>query len=187
MVFCMNFPLLKTFDVSNSITLFLEKILIQYVNQVGWTNYDLKNCFDENKGYLTDNLLEWDDEKFKNFTQNELLDLISSHLETDKSKLSYTWIHFLSYENGGSMERHKHWHNEDFVLFIYLKTCSSGRTIFYLNDFIEEHAKRTPVGILPKKNLAAIFSSMILHEGELCNDSDNKQIFVVGVKVNQKQ
>ena len=181
----MNFPLLKTFDVSSSITSFLEKILIKYVNRVGWDNNAKKNCFDENRGYQTINLLEWDDEEFKNFTENELLDLISSHLGIDKSKVSYTWIHYLSYENGGSMERHKHWHNEDFVLFIYLKTCSSGRTIFYLNDFNEEHFKRTPVGILPKKNLAAIFSSMILHEGEFCNE--NKQIFVVGIKANMKQ
>ena len=178
----MNFPLLKTFDVSSSITSFLEKILIKYVNRVGWDKRDIYNSFDKNKGRQTWNLLEWDDEEFKNFTENELLDLISSHLEIDKSKVSYTWIHFLSYENGGSMELHKHWHNEDFVLFIYLKTCSSGRTIFYLNDFNEEHVIRTPVGILPKKNLAAIFSSLILHEGEFCNE--NKQIFVVGIKVN---
>ena len=44
----MNFPLLKTFDVSSSITSFLEKILIKYVNRVGWDN-NAKNCFDENE------------------------------------------------------------------------------------------------------------------------------------------
>ena len=178
----MNFPLLKTFNVSSSITSFLEKKLIQYENEVGWYNPDIKINFDDGKGRQTTNLLEWDDEKFKKFTQNELLDLISSHLETDKSKLSYHWIHFLSYENGGSMDLHNHWINEDFVMFIYLKTCSSGRTIFYLNDYSEESAKRTCVAIMPKKNLAAIFSSLIPHEGEFCNE--NKKIFVVGIKTN---
>jgi hypothetical protein len=176
----MNFPLLKTFDVSSSITSFLEKIF----NRVGLDNIPRNNCFDQSCGYQTNNLLKWDDEEFKNFTENELLDLISSHLDIDKSKVLYTWIHFLSYKNGGSMELHKHWHNEDFVLFIYLKTCSSGRTIFYLNDFNEENLIRTPIGILPKKNLAAIFSSTLLHEGEFCNE--NKQIFVVGIKANVK-
>ena len=178
----MNFPLLKTFNVPSSITSILEKTLDQHVNQEGWDNNDIKSCFDERRGYQTYNLLKWNDEKFKNFTQNELLHLISSHLEIDKSKVSYSWLHFLSYENGGSMKYHKHWHSEDFVLFIYLKTCSSGKTIFYLNDFNENYAKRTHVGILPKKNLAAIFSSMLLHEGEFCDE--NKQIFVVGIKVN---
>ena len=80
------------------------------------------------------------------------------------------------------MDLHNHWINEDFVMFIYLKTCSSGRTIFYLNDYSEESAKRTCVGIMPKKNLAAIFSSLIPHEGEFCNE--NKKIFVVGIKTN---
>ena len=178
----MNFPLLKTFNVSSSITSFLDKKLIQYANQEGWDNTSTENCFDESRGYQSIILLKWDDDKFKNFTQNELLDLISSHLEIEKSKISYSWIHFLSYEDGGMMEPHKHWHKEDFVLFIYLKTCSSGRTIFFLNDFEEESAIRTHVGIMPKKNLAAIFSSMLLHEGEFCDE--NKKIFVSGIRVN---
>jgi hypothetical protein len=79
----MNFPLLKTFDVSSSITSFLEKIF----NRVGWDNNAGKNCFDKSRGYQTSNLLKWDNEEFKNFTENELLDLISSHLEMDKSKI----------------------------------------------------------------------------------------------------
>ena len=178
----MNFPLLKTFNVSSSLTSFLEKKLTEYVNQEGWhIAPEGANEFNQNNGYQTFNLLEWDDKNFKNFTQNELLDLISFNLEIDKSKISYNWIHFLSYENGGMMKHHKHWHAEDFVMFIYLKTCSSGRTIFYLNDYNEEFSERTHLGILPQKNLGAIFSSLILHQGEFC--TENKKIFVVGIRV----
>ena len=64
------------------------------------------------------------------------------------------------------MNQHKHWHNEDFVMFIYLKDCKRGKTIFYLNDYSDQFKKRTQVGITPKKNTAAIFSSLLLHKGE---------------------
>jgi hypothetical protein len=176
----MNFPLLKTFEVSNIISSFLEKKFDDYKKQYG--SWDEENSFNTEYGYQTDNLLKWDDKEFNIFTKENLLQVVSSQLNIDKTKISFHWIHFLDYVNGGSMNQHKHWHNEDFVMFIYLKDCKRGKTIFYLNDYSDQFKERTQVGITPKKNTAAIFSSLLLHKGE--KTTENKRIFVMGIRVN---
>ena len=49
------------------------------------------------------------------------------------------------------MDYHQHLHNEDFVLFIYLKDCKDGNTVFHLNNFDSEFAYRTKFEIQPRE------------------------------------
>ena len=76
------------------------------------------------------------------------------------------------------MGAHVHKYNEDFVLFIYLKTCKTGETVFYLN---EQYPERTLVSITPTENVGAIFSSLVMHEGKYTKEK--KRIFVCGIKM----
>ena len=182
----MNFPLLKTFEVDSKITKFLNKKFNQYSSS--HPNIPDINCFNNqeyNSGYQTQNLLDWNDSEYQTFLKTELIDLISEKLNLKKSSISYFFTHMLDYQNGGMMGEHTHYHNEDFVMFIYLKTCSSGETVFYLNDFCEEYRERTMVKLIPKENQAAIFSSLVLHKGLFTEE--NKRIFVAGIRVNNLQ
>jgi hypothetical protein len=182
----MDFPLLKTFEVDSKITKFLNIKFDQYSSS-NPNNLD-DNSFNNkeyNSGYQTKNLLDWNDSEYQAFLKSDLVDLISDKLNLKKQSISYYWTHILDYQNGGMMGEHKHHHNEDFVMFIYLKTCYSGETIFYLNDFYEEYKKRTMVKLIPKENCAAIFSSLVLHEGLFTKE--NKRIFVAGIRVNNLQ
>lgn len=176
----MNFPLLRTFEVSNLITYFLNQKVVEYKNE--YNSWDDVNCFDTNNGYQSTNLLQWEDKDFLEFIRVELSAMVCNQLGVERDRFKYHFIHFLDYKNGGSMNYHKHWHNEDFVLFIYLKDCESGKTIFHLNDYDEDSSDRTLVELTPKKNLGAIFSSLVKHKGE--NTEEEKRIFVVGIKLN---
>jgi len=113
------------------------------------------------------------------------LEMISNQLSVPKSKITYFWNHMLEYNNGGEMDYHKHYHNEDFVLFIYLSSCSTGNTVFHLNDYNEEYSNRTVIKLKPEKEMGAIFSSLILHKGEYTEE--NKRIYVVGIRVDTQK
>jgi hypothetical protein len=180
----MNFPLFKTFKVSRLFTSFLNRKFDEYKKDHESYNVE-KNTFDESRGYQSKNLLTWDNKQFKNFTDRKLKRLISSHLNVRQSQVSYHWVHFLDYETGGSMRYHNHLHNEDFVLFIYLKNCKTGNTVFHLNDYNSEYAYRTQFEIQPQRGRSAIFSSYLMHRGDHTNE--NKRIFVVGIKVDLRK
>ena len=179
-----NYPLLKTFEVDSSIVNFLNVKLEEYKKSYPSTDDFLEENAFTNKskksGYQTDNMLSWDDIDFINFCKNDLSKIIKSQFD-NRIEISYYFIHMLEYENGGSMDYHTHMHNEDYVLFIYLETCKVGDTIFHLNYYNEEYAKRTEIKLKPKKCLGAIFSSMVLHKGEYTEE--NKKIFVVGIRI----
>ena len=81
---------------------------------------------------------------------------------------------------GGYVKLHNHVHAEDFVVIIYLNTCNKGKTIFYLNH-TNEFKERTKVEISPIKGNGVCFSSLVMHEAELTEES--KKIFVLGVRV----
>lgn len=178
----MNYPLLNSFNVDEEITEQLIKSYTLYKELNPMADKD-KNNFSNNEkysGYQTSNLLHWENNEFQSFLKNIFYNCVSKQLGTNL--FSYYWAHYLEYENGGSMDIHKHWHNEDFVLFIYLSTCSTGHTVFYLNDYNKEHMERTCVRIPPVKGTGACFSSLLAHEGEFTYES--KKIFVVGIRLN---
>jgi hypothetical protein len=179
-----NFPLLKTFEVDASITEFLNQKFEEY-SSINSSNDNHHTAFTNesyNSGYQTGNLLNWEDAEYQKFIKGELFDLVSENLCLDKNKIEYFWNHMLDYHVGGKMDYHRHDQNEDFVIFIYLKTCSSGDTVFYLNDYCQEYVDRTTVRITPKKNLGVCFSSIVLHKGEITEQ--NKRIFVCGIRIN---
>ena len=178
----MNYPLLRNFSVDPLITKFLIDKYESYRNSnpMTWQENTSFNNNEKNSGYQTPNLHKWQDEEFQTFLNNGLSKFVSEQLGTDK--FSYFWVHYLEYENGGGMDIHKHWHNEDFVLFLYLSTCNSGHTVFYLNDYNQEHMERTCIRVQPIKSTGTCFSSLLSHKGEFTYE--NKKIFVVGLKLN---
>jgi hypothetical protein len=178
----MDFPLLKTFTVDDNIVEFLNQKFDYFSSShemnKGETSFNNKSI---ESGYQTGNLLYWEDLEYKKFLNNDLLELISKNLRLPKTNIEYFWTHILDYRDGGKMDPHKHWYNEDFVIFIYLKTCKSGQTVFYLNDYCAEYMERTSVELLPVSGCGAIFSGLVLHEGKFTEE--NKRIFVAGIKV----
>jgi len=180
----MDFPLLRTFSVDDNIVRFLNK-KFDYYYCISPESSDKSNYFNNiniKSGYQTDNLLNWSDSEYQNFLNTDLLEIISKNLGIGKNNIEYFWTHMLEYQNGGKMDAHRHFHNEDFVIFIYLKTCKTGETVFYLNDYCQEYKERTSIEILPVSGSGAIFSSLVLHEGKYTEE--NKRIFVAGVRIN---
>ena len=178
----LNYPLLKSVKVNNSLINFLNKkfdFYIQNIKEQGQVDKAYNNF---SNGFQTPNLLLWQDKEFKNFLNNEILNLLCKKFFFKKEQIKYKWVHMLEYESGGKMEAHRHMHNEDFVFFIYLNSCkSSGETVFYLNNFDENSLKRTKISVLPKKNLGLCFSSLLVHEG--FESHEDKRIFVVGFRL----
>jgi len=180
-----DYPLLRTFQVSDSIVEFLNKKIEEYKDSHESSNEITEfSNYRWNSGFQSGNLLNWEDEEYREFLDNQILELISNHLSIPKSNLTYAWNNILEYIDGGKMGPHNHCHNEDFVIFIYLSTCNSGDTVFYLNNYDQNSIKRTTINIRPQKNKAAIFSSIIFHEGKFTDE--NKKIFVAGVKINSE-
>lgn len=172
-----NFPLFKTFEVSDTIVDFLNSTL-------GWyrsandnhhnPNFEGEDCF------RTGNLVLWDDSEFNKFSDTALRELYSEHLGIEKDKFEFTWACMLDYGSGATMGLHKHMHNEDFGIVIYLNDCDDGQTDFFLNDYNMNSLMRTKISITPQKGFAACFSSMVFHEGSF--STQNKKMFVSGMK-----
>ena len=76
----MDFPLIRTFEVSPLLTSFLNKKFDQYKKEEK-ERYNPNNNFDQEKGYQSENLLDWGDKKFENFTDSELKKLVSNQLK----------------------------------------------------------------------------------------------------------
>ena len=169
-----DFPLLKTFNTESTVGSFLNKKFEKYrkLHPLSWEE---KNAFDTKTGYQTPNLLLWEEDDYQSFLKNELSDIINGLL---KCNWEYHWTHFVDYDAGGEMGPHHHKHNEDFALFIYLKTCKTGQTVFYLND---QYPQRSLVSITPTENLGAIFSALVVHRGKYTQEK--KRIFVCGIKM----
>lgn len=181
----LNFPLLKTFEVSPLIIEFLNRKFDEYKKNHQSMEHHTEFFNDDiDSGYQTKNLLFWEDVEYKEFINTQLLELVSNQLLIPKNKITYYWNHMLEYIDGGEMGCHNHCHNEDFVLFIYLNTCNTGNTVFFLNDFNEEYSKRTSISLKPQKNIGAIFSSLVMHKGEYTEE--NKKIYVVGIRIDMQ-
>ena len=171
-----NFPLLKTIRVNPRMVNFLNRKFEQYKSvHPSWED---DNAF-QDSGYQTPNLLEWEDEEYQNYIKNgPLKRLVNSHISCE---WEYRWNHVLDYDKGhGQMAVHNHAATEDFVVFIYLKTCKTGETVFYLNGWAPG---RTRFVILPKVGLGAVFAASTNHEGVYTGE--NKRLFVCGVKLIQ--
>lgn len=91
---------------------------------------------------------------------------------TINEKLSYHYLHMISYDSGGYMSRHSHEHNEDLSFILYLNTCKDGATVLYGD--VEDHY------ITPKRNNILVFSADTEHSAKF---SDSKRILVGGLKL----
>lgn len=178
----MNFPLLNTFQVEDSIVDFLNRKYDEFSSTNGLISSKDSNdtIYVSDTGVHTGNLCLWNDVEYRNFINTTLLNICSNKLDLDPKFVHIHFTHFFDYREGGQVKLHNHLTAEDFVLFIYTKTCSSGHTVFYLNHH-PEYMHRTKVRLKPTRGFGSIFSSMLFHEAEYTNEP--KRIFVVGIKV----
>ena len=83
----LNYPLLKSVKVDNSLTIFLNKkfdFYIQNIKEQGQVDKAYNNF---NNGFQTPNLLLWKDKEFKNFLNNEILNLLSKKFFFKKNQI----------------------------------------------------------------------------------------------------
>jgi hypothetical protein len=76
----LNYPLLKTVEVNEYLTDFLNKKFYYYIKTVGKEGQK-----------TTPNLLLWQDEEYQNFLNNEILNLISKEFSINKEEIKYVW------------------------------------------------------------------------------------------------
>jgi hypothetical protein len=90
----------------------------------------------------------------------------------------YHWSHLIEYENSGHQKIHKHDHNEDFSIILYLNTCEDGETIFHINQ-----VRNITYTCLPKRGKCIMFSSTIYHGAN--KSFSNKRVLVLGLKLKE--
>jgi len=175
----MNFPLLKSFQVDEPLVIGLNSWLDNRISAGG--AFDENNSFSRRGyGYQTENLAFANDPALVTLRES-LLSIAAEQLGLPRSGIRPFWLHMLEYDAYGSMERHKHDHNEDFVLFIYLKDCSDGDTVWYLNNYDPDAMCRTTFSLKPRAGMGAIFSALVLHEG--LATVDGKRVCVCGIRL----
>ena len=86
-------------------------------------------------------------------------------------RLSYHYLHMISYDAGGYMTRHNHEHNEDISFILYLNSCKDGATIIH---------EEKDYHIIPQRNRMLIFTADSEHSAQF---SDSKRILVGGLKL----
>ena len=180
----MDFPLLKTFKLDLHSINFLNRKCNQYFKECPTIPAENK-FYISDTGQFTHNLVDWEDEEYKQFVKDILLDNVAKLLNISSEKVDLYFQHIFDYKEGGYVKPHNHAHVEDFVVIIYLNTCEKGKTIFYLNkeqNYPTARSDKTKIEISPIKGEGVCFSSLLMHEAELTSES--KKIFVVGVRVN---
>ena len=88
-------------------------------------------------------------------------------------RLSYHYLHMISYDAGGYMTSHSHEHNEDYSFILYLNSCKDGATI--LHEDKDYH-------IIPQRNRMLVFTADSEHSAQF---SDSKRILGGGLKLKQ--
>jgi len=175
-----NFPLLKTFDVDSEITNFLNLKFDEYFQHHDLIPAENIVYVSETGGY-TMNLLEWKNIEYQKFLNSNIIDVIAKCLDLSRDDFYLHYNHMFDYACGGYVKEHKHDHAEDYVFIFYLNDCSTGETVFFLNNHNEIDKQRTSIRVYPNKNRGVCFSSMLFHKAEYTNEA--KKIFVVGVKL----
>jgi len=176
----MKFPLLNTFQVDESTVSFLNRKFEEYSNShsLVFPSKENDNYFITPTGVHTQNMCAWNNDEYQDFLNTTLIPMCAKELGMGRENVKLRFTHFFDYREGGYVKPHTHCDCEDYVMFIYTKTCSSGHTIFYLNPI---NPDKTKVQLKPTSGLCAFFAGTLLHEAAYTNEP--KRIFVVGVKI----
>tara|TARA_B100000287_G_scaffold367763_1_gene363674 strand:+ start:35 stop:589 length:555 start_codon:yes stop_codon:yes gene_type:complete len=177
-----NLPLIKEFDVDLELVSFLNKKYRDYIlgNQI---LYDAeKRIYMSDTGVYTGNLLEWENEEYQDFVKGKLTDIVSEELNLSKDQFNHWFNHIFDYQGSGYVREHRHEQSEEFTLLFYLKTCTSGNTVFYLNTWDDERRERTAISFTPTAGKGIVFSGLVNHSVE--DVTEGKRIFAAGVTTN---
>ena len=164
-----DLPSLYEFRVSRNFTSFFRKKMKYYKE----SNFLIdRGSTATINGDQTLNLLDLKDKDV-----NEKLFYLKKRLERKCGvKFEFYWVHMIEYESSGSQNGHKHDHNEDYSVIVYLNSCRDGATYFVLN---EKRNVRTKV--LPERGRGVMFHAGIKHGAYPTNDG--KHILVLGLKM----
>ncbi len=177
-----DFPLFKDFEVDSEFVSFMNRKYRDYILSNGTIHVADQNVYISPTGCYTSNLLEWENEEYEEFAEGKLMDIASEQLGLDKSQFYLHHNHIFDYQGSGFVRPHNHEYAEDFVLLFYLNTCTSGETVFILNNSRPWNTERTSIKITPVAGRAVCFSSLLVHRVEPC--TEGKRIFAVGIKIN---
>ena len=163
-----DLPHFYEFSVGRNFTSFFQKKMKSYKESNVLVD---RGTNDTNNGYQTPNLLQINEKDV-----NDKLFYLKKRLERKCGvKFEIHWAHMIEYEVSGSQNPHKHDHNEDYSVIVYLNSCEDGSTYFIMNE------KRNVVSrILPERGHCVMFHSGIKHGAHPV--SEEKQVLVLGLK-----
>jgi hypothetical protein len=166
----MDLPYYYEFFVDNDIIDFFNDKLDFYKSNKNF--FIPENSSATINGIQTCNMLNFDDKDVEHYL-NILKNKIEKKCETN---LYYHWSHLIEYKNNRHQQLHKHDHNEDFSIIVYLNTCEDGETLFYINQ--KRNITHT---CFPEKGKSIMFSSTIYHSAN--KTFSNKRVLVLGLKL----
>jgi len=160
-----NIPAFKEYEMSldtvDKLTGYLDSLNLPDVSD----NTYLDNA------YQTPNILHVDERIDK------IIDDIVKNLNNDIGLISTPFhVHYIKYGDSGSLGWHRHDHNEELGVVLYL-TDAEGVTLFSLND-----KRDVTVSVSPKKGKMIVFSATFNHLGM---ESKNKKVFVIGIRLDK--
>ena len=164
-----DLPSFYEFDVDEEFVSFFEKKM-EYYKEVDFLMQ--KGSTATYNGHQTSNILNLNEKDV-----NKKLTSLRERLERKCGvKLEYHWVHLIEYEEGGNQSEHRHDHNEDYSVIVYLNSCDDGSTYFVLNK-----ERGVVLETFPIRSRCVMFSSSILHG---CHPtSSGKKILVLGLKL----
>lgn len=164
-----DLPSFYEFNIDRRFISFFEKKMEHYKKN-GFL-LDIRETCTFN-GHQTPNILSLNEEDV-----NEKLTSLRKRLEKKCGvKFEYNWVHMVRYDQDGYQEQHKHDHNEDYSVIVYLNDCDDGSTFYVLNE-----KRNVIMESIPKRGKCVMFPASVLHGGY--PTSGEKKILVLGLRV----
>jgi len=161
-----NIPTFKEYKISSDI---VDK-LTDHLDSLDLPDVSSNTFLEGDHPYQTPNLLHVDDRIDK------IIDNIMENVNNDLGLISNAYhVHYIKYGDSGSLGWHRHSHNEELSMLLYLSDAVDGETIISLND-----ERDVQLIVKPKKGKMVLFNSTCNHVGM---ESKNKNVFVIGIRL----
>lgn len=164
-----DLPSLYEFTVDEDFVSFFEN-KISYYKENNFLRPRGSNC--TRNGDQTINILDLNEEDV-----NEKLTPLRERLEQKCGvKFEYYWVHLIKYDEGGFQKEHRHDHNEDYSVVVYLNDCNDGATFHVLNE-----KRNVVMETVPERGKAIMFPASVSHGAYRTNSE--KKVLVFGLRL----
>lgn len=161
-----NIPTFKEYEMSLNT---VDK-LVTYLDSLDLPNVSSDTYLSGDNTYQTPNILNIND------NIDKIIDNIITNINNDLGLISKPYhVHYIKYGDSGSLGWHRHSHNEELSILLYLTDAVDGETIISLND-----ERDITLIVKPKKGKMILFNSTCNHVGL---ESKNKNVFVIGLRL----